>query len=231
MENDNLPHDPSPSTFKDFFTKELLKRIATGVVLLALLPLLLLNGHFVWGANMVIIGFLACREWWDMSGRFHHSITTLGGVYIAVAIASSIDLHHMPYGVMLVLYVLSCVIAMDSAAYFGGKRFGKRKLAPRISPKKTIEGLGCGLLASLLIGVMFASSFSTLLGISGLYTTLMAGLLGLVAQAGDLLISFAKRKAGVKDSGTLLPGHGGILDRIDGHLAAFLAFYAMIHML
>jgi phosphatidate cytidylyltransferase len=141
-----------------------------------------------------------------------------------------VDLHYLPHGEMLVLYVLSSVIAMDSAAYFGGKRFGKHRLAPRISPKKTVEGLLCGALAAVLVGVMFASSFASLLEISWWRTIAMAGTLGLISQAGDLLISYAKRKAGVKDSGTLLPGHGGILDRIDGHLAAFLAFYVMMYL-
>jgi phosphatidate cytidylyltransferase len=230
MENDNISQETPTSGEGGFFTKELLKRVLTGVVLLALLPVLVMNGHFIWGVGMIIIGFLACREWWDMSGQFHHSVTTMGGIYIALSIASAIDLHHAPHGVMLVLFVIACVVAMDTAAYFGGKRLGKHKLAPRISPKKTIEGLGCGALASILVGVMFASSFNGLLEISWLHTMVMAGALGLIAQAGDLLVSFVKRKAGVKDSGTLLPGHGGVLDRIDGHLAAFLAFYVMTNI-
>jgi len=123
-----------------------------------------------------------------------------------------------------VLHLLSMVLATDIAAYFGGKQFGKHPLAPSISPNKTWEGLGFGMLAALICG-----------GLGSLYVDIplehgmaLGGALALVSQAGDLFESWLKRQSGVKDSGTLLPGHGGILDRVDGLVFAAPIYTAYI---
>jgi phosphatidate cytidylyltransferase len=201
--------------------KELIKRIITAVVLLALLPLIL-SGNFIWTLSMVGIALLAWREWWNMSKDFNHIIIGAGSAYIATAIASAIYLRELHGGVALICFSLSSVIAMDIAAYFGGKRFGKTPLAPKISPKKTLEGLGCGLLASIMVGIVF-SEFSGLKN-----SIIFAMIIALLSQGGDLLVSFFKRKAGIKDSGNILPGHGGVLDRIDGHLSAFITLFLLL---
>lgn len=111
----------------------------------------------------------------------------------------------------LLLMVMGAVWIADSAAYFTGKRFGKRKLAPKISPGKTWEGVFGAWLAVSIYGLILCMSMS-------LTYWVIVGLLGITVLSimGDLLESLIKRQAGVKDSGTLLPGHGGILDRIDG---------------
>lgn len=111
----------------------------------------------------------------------------------------------------LLLLVMAAVWIADSAAYFAGRRFGKHKLAPQISPGKTWEGVLGAWLAVSLYGVILCFSLS-------LTYWLIVGLLGIVVLSimGDLLESLVKRQAGVKDSGSLLPGHGGVLDRIDG---------------
>ncbi|MDZ4097826.1 MAG: phosphatidate cytidylyltransferase [Methylophilaceae bacterium] len=111
----------------------------------------------------------------------------------------------------LLLMVMGAVWIADSAAYFTGKRFGKRKLAPKISPGKTWEGVFGAWLAVSIYGLILCISMS-------LTYWVIVGLLGITVLSimGDLLESLIKRQAGVKDSGTLLPGHGGILDRIDG---------------
>lgn len=111
----------------------------------------------------------------------------------------------------LLLMVMAAVWIADSAAYFAGKRFGKRKLAPKISPGKTWEGVFGAWLAVSVYGLILCLSMS-------LTYWVIVGLLGITVLSimGDLLESLIKRQAGVKDSGTLLPGHGGILDRIDG---------------
>lgn len=133
-----------------------------------------------------------------------------------------------PKGHIWLLTALAIVWAADSAAYFAGRHFGgtlfkDRKLAPRVSPNKTLEGLIGGVLAGIVIGV----SGALLAGA----TVAQAPLVALVALAatlasvvGDLYESLLKRHAGVKDSGHLIPGHGGILDRIDGVLAALPVF-------
>ncbi|GAB3090997.1 phosphatidate cytidylyltransferase [Lysobacter terrae] len=133
-----------------------------------------------------------------------------------------------PNGHIWLFTALAIVWAADSAAYFAGRHFGGtvfkgRKLAPRVSPNKTLEGLAGGVLAGVLIGICG----SLLAGASAAQVPLVA-LVALVATLasviGDLYESLLKRHAGVKDSGHLIPGHGGILDRIDGVLAALPVF-------
>ena len=118
---------------------------------------------------------------------------------------------------MHVLLVLLATIASDTGAYLAGRRFGGPKLAPRLSPKKTWSGAAGGLVAATLVGAVvgIVAPHRHFLG-----TALEAALLAIAAQAGDLAESAAKRRAGVKDSGQLIPGHGGVLDRVDGLMAA-----------
>lgn len=128
-----------------------------------------------------------------------------------------------PKGHLWLFTALAIVWAADSGAYFVGRQFGKRKLAPTVSPNKTIEGLIGGVVAGVLLGLCGA----LLAGASGAQLPLVA-LVALAATlasvVGDLYESLLKRHAGVKDSGNLIPGHGGILDRIDGVLAALPVF-------
>lgn len=128
-----------------------------------------------------------------------------------------------PDGHLWLFTALAIVWAADSGAYFAGRRFGRRKLAPTVSPNKTVEGLAGGLLAGIAVGIGGA----LMAGASGpqLPVVAFAALLATLASvAGDLFESLLKRHAGVKDSGSLIPGHGGILDRIDGVLAALPVF-------
>jgi phosphatidate cytidylyltransferase len=206
---------------------ELLKRVTTGLILATLVPITLFN-QFIWTASMVLVTLTAAYEWQNISKNFNLLMRSFGIIYITVAITAAIQIRQFDFGFLLVLFSLCSVIAMDTAAYFGGKRLGKTPLAPKISPKKTVEGLLCGLLSSALIGAMFAPLFRELLHFSIFKSVIFASIIGLVSQGGDLLISFFKRRAGLKDSGNILPGHGGILDRIDGHLAGFLVLYALL---
>jgi phosphatidate cytidylyltransferase len=115
------------------------------------------------------------------------------------------------HGLELLLWVLLVTWSTDIGAYFAGRRFGKHKLAPSISPGKTVEGLYGGIAAATLIGGAWA--LANHLGVGLL---LLAPIFAVAAQAGDLFESGMKRRAGVKDSGAWLPGHGGVLDRLDG---------------
>ncbi len=117
------------------------------------------------------------------------------------------------------LFLLLLVWASDIGAYASGRAIGGPRLAPRISPGKTASGALGGLAAAVLVGVAAATISSTAVIRAGA----LAGLLGMVAQAGDLAESYAKRRFGVKDSGRLIPGHGGLLDRVDALLAVALA--------
>ena len=142
-------------------------------------------------------------------------------------------------GLILVLFLFLCVWSGDIAALYIGKRFGRRKLATELSPNKTWEGAIASIVASVVIGVglIFYGNWLTTHGSSftRLHTNapwwewaLLAVLLNAAAQFGDLLESALKRGAGVKDSGTLLPGHGGILDRIDALLLAAPALWFVL---
>ncbi len=124
---------------------------------------------------------------------------------------------------MLVLYLIILVAAADTGAYFAGKRFGRSKLAPEISPGKTREGLLGALFTVILVGLLGAWLFG-LAQMDALVFGLLSIVVALVSVAGDLQESVLKREAGAKDSGTLLPGHGGVLDRIDSLTAAAPVF-------
>ena len=136
----------------------------------------------------------------------------------------------IPAGHLWLLSALATVWAADTGAYFTGRTFGRHKLSPRISPNKTIEGLAGGLLLGMLAGMAFAS----LTGIDwralpAVALTCLATVLASVV--GDLYESLLKRHAGMKDSGDLIPGHGGILDRVDSVLAALPVFALMKQLL
>jgi len=137
----------------------------------------------------------------------------VGVAYAAMLGMGLLVLRLTPEGLPAVLLVLAVVWATDTGAYFIGRLVGGAKLAPRISPNKTQSGAIGGLVVGILAGLIVAA-------IAGLPLTgsliLVMGLLSVVSQAGDLFESFVKRTFGAKDSGNLIPGHGGLMDRLDG---------------
>jgi phosphatidate cytidylyltransferase len=145
------------------------------------------------------------RGWggtWYISGFFYALLPALALLWIRER-----DTH----GLELLLWAFLVTWSTDIGAYFAGRRFGKRKLAPTISPGKTVEGLYGGIAAATLIGGAWALSMNL-----GRPLLILAPIFALAAQGGDLFESKMKRRAGVKDSGSWLPGHGGVLDRLDG---------------
>jgi len=168
-------------------------------------------------------------------------------VYVALPLGMLVQLRQQAAGAIYLLYLLLVVWAGDIFAYFVGRSLGRHLMAPRVSPKKTWEGAVASLAASLVVGILLfdhASRISSELlrwgmitrpdGMYGLDTPAMwptiflTTALNVAAQLGDLVESLIKRGAGVKDSGTILPGHGGMLDRIDALLfaAPVLWYYA-----
>lgn len=146
------------------------------------------------------------------------ALTLLPAWYLLVSLHES-----RPHGPVLTLYAMMLVWIADVCAYFAGKRFGRRKLAPHISPGKTVEGaLGAmlGALAWGLLGALWLAPDTA----SGTLFALIALLAAAFSITGDLFESVLKRLAGAKDSGSLLPGHGGMLDRIDSMTAAVPVF-------
>ncbi len=158
---------------------------------------------------------------WTKLTRGRPLVRLLAYFYALVALVALLWLRHQPVlGRETVIWVVVCIWATDIGAYFVGASVGGAKLAPRISPSKTWSGLVGGMvwaaLASAALGWVFG------LG-STLFLALIGACLAVVGQLGDLAESAAKRGAGVKDSGKLIPGHGGLLDRVDGLVAAVIA--------
>jgi len=151
------------------------------------------------------------------------SILLCGLLYVPFLLGHLALLRGLPQGREWVFFVLLVVMASDTAAYFTGTSFGRRKLYPAISPNKSIEGAIGGLAGCVLgalLGKVWFFSALTLVDVLVLGTVL-----GVLAQLGDLFESMLKRSFGVKDSGTLIPGHGGILDRLDSLLFVFAPAY------
>jgi phosphatidate cytidylyltransferase len=163
-------------------------------------------------AGMLLAGLVA----WAAGG--HPGWTALGVGYVGLPALALLWLRGVPeLGLALLVWLLVVVWTTDTAAYFAGRAIGGPRLAPAISPSKTWAGLCGGMLGAALTGALAA----WLLGSGRLLLAAGLGaLLALVAQLGDLFESGCKRAAGVKDSGTLIPGHGGLLDRVDGLLFA-----------
>ena len=162
------------------------------------------------------------RYWGGTPGRL-----LIGLLILLPAWQGLVLIKQWPQANMLIIAVMVLVWGADIGAYFSGKRFGKRKLAPRVSPGKSWEGLYGGLLASLLItaAVGLQQSWQAqgfLLALAG------AALVVLVSVVGDLTESMFKRQSGIKDSSNLLPGHGGVLDRIDSLTAAVPVFAVLL---
>ena len=152
--------------------------------------------------------------------------TLLGAVYLGYLLPHWVLLFRMPHGRAWVFFVLLVIMMGDTAAYVTGTYFGKRKLAPEISPGKTIEGTLGYVAGSVVGGCLGASFLVTELG--AIEVVALSGILSILGQIGDLFESLIKRVFAVKDSGTLLPGHGGLLDRLDSLI--FPAVFATTYL-
>ncbi len=194
----------------------------------------LVTASFVWTYAAVLLALTAAAiclltstvSGHELEGAFDRIAAGLSGlVYCCVLLGFLILIREKTAagsGADQLLVVFAVVWVGDSAAYYGGRAFGRHLLAPRVSPKKTVEGAIAGLLGSIIGG--------TLLGMwrLGAPWTVLAGITALTAvagQIGDLAESALKRSAGVKDSSSILPGHGGILDRLDSLLFAAPVFF------
>jgi phosphatidate cytidylyltransferase len=161
-------------------------------------------------------------------------VTVSGIVYIGWLGSYLLELRSLPDGIWWWFIVLPIIWAGDTGAYSIGSAYGKHKMTPRLSPKKSWEGFFAGVFTSVLVGAFFAYGFSTLepRPLAGLITPLQGGLLGLIigvlAPLGDLGESMLKRQGGLKDSSNLFPGHGGFLDRIDSWIwGAVIGFFTI----
>ena len=189
---------------------------------------------FVWWiiASTMAITYPKTTNLWQGSKVLRHvfGFLTLIPFLWSVIILRASDISVDPYhGAKLVLYVCFLVWAADSGAYFAGKSMGKRKMAPHVSPNKTIEGLIGGIIAALIVGWLFAGWFDIQFT-SPVHMVIITLITVVISVLGDLLESMFKRVSGIKDSSNIIPGHGGILDRIDSLTAAFPVFALLYYV-
>ncbi len=185
-------------------------------------PLLFLGFGFKTAA-VAGVSFGLILSWFR--GRAHRLFLVSGFIYIYLACIALVWLRVVPEsGLETALWLGAVVVATDTAAYFTGRTLGGPKLAPKISPNKTWSGLLGGMSGAAIAGGAVAGSVE---GANILTLGLLGGAFAVVAQLGDLLVSKAKRTFGVKDSSSLIPGHGGVLDRLDGFLSASLVLAAL----
>ncbi len=193
--------------------------------------LVLLNhlGGLAFALPMAALGLLGALELARLRANIGWPVFLAGVAWLVLCLTHAVLLRNLPHGAGLVVDVLLAVFIGDTAAQLFGSAFGRRKLAPSISPNKTVEGL----LAGIVVGTAACWAFATFAQDfrSGLDALLLGLACALAAPVGDLLESAVKRRAGVKDSGRLFGPHGGVLDRIDAAICAALVGYYVIRAL
>jgi phosphatidate cytidylyltransferase len=207
-------------------------RVISAVFMLAVTAWEVWMGGLAFKLFVMAIALGLIWEWWRLACGIAKSVPVLtalmvaGGIYIGLASYALIMMRERPIDLIA---VIACVIATDTGAYFAGRAIGGPKIAPSISPSKTWAGLCGGMLASAIV----TAAVYTYAHPHNMMITLVIGFVGavlaIVAQAGDFLESAMKRKAGVKDSSHLIPGHGGLLDRLDGLLAVAVVMILVIN--
>lgn len=196
------------------FNRELRLRIVSAAILLPLALSAIIAGG-MWFSALVLSGAVLMGYEWNQlitaKGHVPEKKWHFAGIaYVGAPCLALLYLREQ--GLPLTLWLFAVIWSLDIGAYFTGKTFGGPKLAPKISPGKTWSGLAGGVLSAMVIGGLI----SVFAGGNSLHMTILASLLAVIAQIGDLFESWVKRHYGVKDSGNLIPGHGGILDRVDG---------------
>jgi phosphatidate cytidylyltransferase len=220
----------------------LLKRIISALILAPVTIAAIWYGSWAFYALMLAVFCIGIQEWSRLSmrqGRVHWGVLAVGIPYLAIACLAGVWLRNQePDGLYMVFYVLFAIWACDIGAYAFGRIFKGPKMAPHLSPNKTWSGMIGGIICATFALIGYDTWMDTQLpGIQFLETLPwivhggLGALLALVGQTGDLLESAMKRKAEVKDSGTLIPGHGGLLDRVDALLLALPVFAAFLMVL
>jgi phosphatidate cytidylyltransferase len=216
-------------------------RIPSGLVMTASSLLVLLRTFFGFDhAGIALTAIvLAVMFWFSLQyergmprAATGMGITLAGTFYLGWLISYFVSLRAMPQGVWWTLIVITCVCAADSFALLVGRRWGRHPMAPRLSPKKTWEGYAGGILGGVaggvLIGALLGVPAGPTSGVTWLSGLVLGFLISLIAPVGDFTVSMMKRERERKDTGNLLPGHGGALDRIDSWLVAVPAGYYLI---
>lgn len=218
-------------SLSEFRNKKL--RFSLMMAALVLLAIYQFDGHrYIYAIAVLSFIFLNLRYANDGSAQKEAfrdlCLQTFGLIYMVGFLSTIPQIHELPEGPWFLLLLLLCIWSSDTGAYYGGKLLGKTKLAPNLSPNKTIEGGASGLALSILFCVGFG--YLLIDQFSFVWFFLLGAMTSILAQAGDLLQSLFKRVSGVKDSGTIFPGHGGAFDRFDSLILAAPFFYIFIQL-
>jgi phosphatidate cytidylyltransferase len=187
------------------------------------------------GMALILLGSLA----WQLLHRqgspvADWALTVTGGLYLGTCGACLIGLRGLRDGLWWTLTAVPAIMFADTGAYFVGQAWGRRKLAPALSPGKTWEGYGAGVIAGGLMTALLASLWRIGAGagtaVGGVHGLILGLIIAIFAPLGDLAVSMIKRQVGVKDSGSIIPGHGGALDRVDSILWAAVIGYYYVRM-
>lgn len=199
----------------DFIPEYLRKRIIPSIILSVLAIIVLYSSAVIFNLFLLTVAVLMAFEWISIAKSEDDETNRwrfLGLGYILLPTFSLMYLRGIPNGTDIILWLFLVVWGTDTAAMFVGKTFGGPKLAPTISPKKTWSGLAGGVVISMFIGLLCSVLFKE----GALFFIILSAFLAVLEQVSDLLESKFKRHFNVKDSGNLIPGHGGIMDRLDG---------------
>lgn len=199
-----------------------------GLLAAMLFPIAFISSHYVGYMVMalVLMAVLSMMFEDQAAGVDRAALTLFGVAYVGLAFTAPVLIRPQQDGPQMFLLICVATWGADIGAYYVGRRFGKRKLAPSISPGKTVEGFAGGCLSAVAASAVYALFFFK--G-AGIIMVLGAGVIGGVAGPfGDLSESLFKRHFGVKDSGSILPGHGGLLDRADALMATGPLFYVFL---
>ncbi len=216
-------------------SENLQKRIISAGILAPVVLMIVWAGGALFSTTVVVVAVIMSFEWYGiitangkiLSEQERKRWEFSGIAYVASFAGSLIYLRNMESGFGIIFLMLVIVWATDIAAFFAGRIIGGPKIYPKISPNKTWAGLGGGMIAAALV-TAFSSVFVHSVGFFSML--LLGAVLAVVSQAGDFFESWVKRRFEVKDSGTIIPGHGGVLDRVDGLVTVVIVF-AIIAML
>lgn len=200
---------------------DLRTRVISGAILAA--GALFITWWHPFSFDIMIIAMTAIlwKEWCGLTRSRGNAFLFLGAAYIGAAAVSLIYLRHANLNILFSLFAI--VWGGDIAAYFAGKQWGKHKIAPSISPGKSWEGLAASMIVSAGIAVWLGS-------VAPIPHAILGAALAVIGLMGDMFESSLKRKAGVKDSGTLIPGHGGLFDRVDALLPCAIFAAAALYI-
>lgn len=194
-------------------------RIISGFILAAIFVVALLSKIIFMGL-IFLLATMMLSEWYDMSAGYGCE-KYYGYLMCLPALLSALLIRDREEGELIILLVMALICSVDIFAMLGGRVIKGAKLAPKLSPAKTWSGLLCGIIAanimvSSILAILAAKGYAFYW--SNIYIFLCTSLLAVLEQMSDLSVSYFKRRYGVKDSGNIIPGHGGVLDRFDGML-------------